>query len=242
MSTIVEYIDDNIQNELTLEILEKKFYLNKSYLGRLFQKYLNISIHEYIILQRIAKAKELLLDGYSALDASKKSGFNDYSNFRKMFKKVTQVSPAAYIKKQHDENMNFNSIKTFRQQFNPALTGLPDLIVIDLNWLPENPIVGDLVTFKAIVKNIGHSAVPIGVILGVGFKVDNYTETWSDNYTLGLAPGEAITLTANNGQSGSSTWTAIAGNHQITAHADDIGRLAELNINNNQLVKSIVIE
>ena len=44
-------------------------------------------MHRYIILRRITKAKELLKAGKSAMEACKDSGFNDYSNFRKMFKK-----------------------------------------------------------------------------------------------------------------------------------------------------------
>lgn len=98
LSVVLDYIDKNIGHELSLEILEKRFYINRSYLSRLFRKHLNISIHKYIILQRIAKAKELLLKGHSPLSASRYSGFNDYSNFRKMFKKVTKTSPSEYSK------------------------------------------------------------------------------------------------------------------------------------------------
>jgi AraC-like DNA-binding protein len=241
LANILDYIDDNIQDELSLDTLEKKFYINRSYLGRLFQKYLNISVHEYIIFQRIAKAKELLLDGYNALDASKKSGFNDYSNFRKMFKKITRVSPSAYIKKQYDENMNCGPLKSYHRQFGHTSSALPDLIVTGLSWSPENMAAGDLVTFTAVVKNIGRGAVPIGIILGVGFKVDDFTETWSDNYTLGLSPGESVSLTANTGQGGRSTWAATVGAHRITAHVDDIGRITESDTENNQLIREIVV-
>jgi AraC-type DNA-binding domain-containing proteins len=238
LSAILEFIDDNIQNELSLESLEKTFYINKSYLGRLFQKYLNVSIHEYIVLQRIAKAKELLMDGYNAQDAGRLSGFNDYSNFSKMFKKVTNISPSEYVKSQHNENMNSRVLKPYRNK----CSKLPDLIVTDISWEPEAPAAGDKVIFKAVVKNAGSGSVPIGVILGVGFMVDGFTYTWSDNYTLGLAPGESIVLNANNGQGGISTWTALAGTHQIIAHADDIGRLEEMNKENNQFTKPLIIE
>ena len=238
LGMILEYIDDNIQNELSLEVLEKTFYINKSYLGRLFQKYLNVSIHEYIVLQRIAKAKELLLDGYSALDAGRLTCFNDYSNFSRMFKKVTNISPSEYIKNQHDENMSSRILKPYRHK---SSSKLPDLVVTDLLWLPTSPIIGDKVIFKAVVNNFGNGAVPIGVILGVGFRVDGFTETWSDNYTLGLAPGESIVLNANNGQGGIATWIASAGTHQIMAHVDDIGRIDVLDKNKNQLDKQLVV-
>ncbi len=238
LSTILEYIDDNIPNNLSLDILEKMFYINKSYLGRLFQKHLNVSIHEYIVLQRIARAKELLMDGYNAQDAGRLSGFNDYSNFSKMFKKVIHVSPSEYFKNRHDETLNTGIYRPYR---NRSALKLPDLIVTDLVWEPKHPLAKDKLIFKAVVKNIGTGSVPMGVILGVGFRVDGYTETWSDNYTLGLAPGESILLDANNGQAGISTWNALSGSHQIVAHADDIGRIEELDKDNNQLVKALLV-
>ena len=238
LSTILEYIDDNIPNNLSLDILEKMFYINKSYLGRLFQKHLNVSIHEYIVLQRIARAKELLMDGYNAQDAGRLSGFNDYSNFSKMFKKVIHVSPSEYFKNRHDETLNTGIYRPYR---NRSALKLPDLIVTDLVWEPKHPLAKDKLIFKAVVKNIGTGSVPMGVILGVGFRVDGYTETWSDNYTLGLAPGESILLDANNGQAGISAWNALSGSHQIVAHADDIGRIEELDKDNNQLVKALLV-
>ncbi len=98
LTSVIKYINENLQEDLSLASLEKRFYINRSYLGRLCRKYLGISLHRYIILQRIARAQALLAKGNSAMDASKDAGFNDYSNFRKMFKKVTDLSPSAYGK------------------------------------------------------------------------------------------------------------------------------------------------
>jgi hypothetical protein len=88
---------------------------------------------------------------------------------------------------------------------------------------------------------IGKGAVSMGVIPGIGFQVNEVTETWSDNYTLGLAPGEVVELSANNGQGGMATWQAVSGTHRITAHVDDIGRIDQSDRDNNQLVKILSI-
>lgn len=101
LTRVLTYIDINLQDDLSLASLEKRFFINRSYLSRLCRRYLGISLHRYIILRRITKAKELLKAGKSAMEACKDSGFNDYSNFRKMFKKVTNLSPSAYVKRQH---------------------------------------------------------------------------------------------------------------------------------------------
>ena len=37
----------------------------------------------------------------------------------------------------------------------PPPVGRPDLIVTDVQWIPENPKAGEEVTFKAVVKNQG---------------------------------------------------------------------------------------
>ncbi|HHW12135.1 MAG TPA: helix-turn-helix transcriptional regulator [Firmicutes bacterium] len=98
---VLTYIDDNLQGDLSMASLERRFFINRSYLSRLCRKYLGISLHRYIILRRVAKAKALLMAGKSAMEACQASGFNDYSNFRRMFKKVTNLTPSAYAKKQN---------------------------------------------------------------------------------------------------------------------------------------------
>jgi AraC-like DNA-binding protein len=93
---ILNYIDENIQNDLSLDALEKKFFINKYYLSRIFKSSIGISIHKYIILKRIVQAKSLLLQGYDVTSTCYMSGFRDYSNFIKMFKSIVGISPAKY--------------------------------------------------------------------------------------------------------------------------------------------------
>jgi len=118
---------------------------------------------------------------------------------------------------------------------------LPDVIITDIQWEPANPVAGDQVTFKAVVKNQGTGPTPAGTIVGVGFQVDGgSTIIWSDNYTQSIAPGESVVLTANGGVSGSK-WTAVAGTHTISATVDDINRFPESNETNNSFSKQITV-
>jgi len=120
-------------------------------------------------------------------------------------------------------------------------SGLPDVIITDIQWEPANPVAGDQVTFKAVVKNQGTGPTPAGTIVGVGFQVDGRsTIIWSDNYTQSIAPGESVVLTANGGVSGSK-WTAVAGTHTISATVDDINRFPESNETNNSFSKQITV-
>lgn len=96
LTLIMDYIDKNLESDLSLESLGKKFFLDKYYLSRLFKKHTGSNIHDYILYKRISKAKRLLSEGHSATYASIKCGFNDYSNFYRMFKKAVGVAPSKY--------------------------------------------------------------------------------------------------------------------------------------------------
>jgi len=95
---ILDYIDSNLENDLSLEFLEHHFYINRFYLTRLFKKVTNSSLHEYIQYKRISRAKMLLSEGCNVTEACTTSGFNDYSNFLRMFKRTVGISPGQYRK------------------------------------------------------------------------------------------------------------------------------------------------
>jgi YesN/AraC family two-component response regulator len=94
--SLMDYIDMNLDKDLTLESLSKKFYVDRFYMGRIFKKNIGSNIHEYILFKRISKAKEFLSEGYNVTDTCERCGFNDYSNFLKMFKRTVGISPGKY--------------------------------------------------------------------------------------------------------------------------------------------------
>lgn len=98
LAPILDFIDSNLESDLSLKVLEHKFFIDKSYLSRLFKKSTGSNIHEYIIYKRISKAKKLLSEGFSVTDTCMNCGFNDYSNFLRMFKRTVGVSPGEYKK------------------------------------------------------------------------------------------------------------------------------------------------
>jgi subtilase family serine protease len=115
-----------------------------------------------------------------------------------------------------------------------APTG-PDLAVVSADFLPANVAAGQPATFRATVKNLGTAPTPGGTIIGVAFNVDGTLMNWSDTNTQALAPGASVTLTANSGPAGRSTWTATSGGHTLQAWVDDINRIAESDETNNKL-------
>ncbi len=95
---IVEYINANISEDISLDTLADIVYINKYYMCHMFKDNVGLSIKEYINTRRIAEAKKLLASGGDFTTICFKCGFNDYSTFYKTFKKFTGMSPRKFLK------------------------------------------------------------------------------------------------------------------------------------------------
>lgn len=93
---ITAFIDQNIKEDLSLDIIANKFFISKSQLSRIFKRDLETTVGNYIALKRTARAKQLIMQGYSASEAANVSGFKDYSTFFRTYKKITGKSPAQF--------------------------------------------------------------------------------------------------------------------------------------------------
>lgn len=93
---IMNYIDMHIKEDLSLDNIAKALSLDKYYLCHLFKKETGSTLFQYIIVKRVALAKQLLLQGKSVTEVCDASGFNDYSNFIRTFKKVSGIPPGKY--------------------------------------------------------------------------------------------------------------------------------------------------
>jgi len=97
VSNVIAYIEQNITEEISLDILSGCFHHNGTYISRCFKNITGITLQQYIIQKRITLAKKYLFDGCSPKDACFLSGFNDYSNFSRTFKKQAGLSPKDFI-------------------------------------------------------------------------------------------------------------------------------------------------
>jgi CARDB/Glycosyl hydrolase catalytic core len=116
-----------------------------------------------------------------------------------------------------------------------AVPALPDIVVDSVTASPASPTAGAAVTFSAVVRNAGAAATPAGVVIGVGYLVNGAQVTFG-TVSGPLAAGASVTVGTT-----SSAWTAIAGNHTVTAVADDLNRFAESNETNNSRAISLAV-
>ncbi len=94
----IKAIIDNSPNfDVTLDQIEKKMYLSKSYIIHLFSGEFGITPKQYIMQKRIGAAKVLLRGSRSELaDISEQLGFSSVQHFSSAFKKYTGQTPDSY--------------------------------------------------------------------------------------------------------------------------------------------------
>ncbi len=93
---IVMYIEENLSNKITIEILSDHFFVSKSTISHLFKKQLDVSPSHYIIQRRLEEAKLQIADNIPLYNIMQSCGFSDYSSFYKLFKKYYGISPKQY--------------------------------------------------------------------------------------------------------------------------------------------------
>ncbi len=98
VSKILDYINENLYENICIEDIANHVFLNHDYINRVFKKHLNTSIRHYITIQRITRSQQLLLEGYSVSQIQEMVGYGSYEHFFKTFKKVTGLTPKEYKK------------------------------------------------------------------------------------------------------------------------------------------------
>ena len=92
---VIRYLNDHVEENISLDDIAKHFFVSKYYLCRAFKKHNGISIHGYVTHKRVMLAKLLIESGESASGAAYRVGFGDYSAFYRAYIKILGTSPVS---------------------------------------------------------------------------------------------------------------------------------------------------
>ncbi len=97
---IRNYIENNYDGNLNLDLLSHIQFVSKYHLLRLFKKYYGLTPKQYLIDKRIEKSKEHLINGMSVTETCFAVGFESLGSFSTLFKRKTGKSPMEFQKEQ----------------------------------------------------------------------------------------------------------------------------------------------
>ncbi|MBQ2968511.1 MAG: AraC family transcriptional regulator [Clostridia bacterium] len=89
---VMQQIERSFKTASVSEITDRIF-VNGDYANRLFKEETGLTIKQYLTLRKIAESKKYLYSGKSVKEACFLSGFRDYANFIRTFKKYEGFSP-----------------------------------------------------------------------------------------------------------------------------------------------------
>ncbi len=88
------FIEQNFQNDISVEDIAASCGLNRSYFGKIFHENMGKPPQEFLISYRMTKATELLkLTGLSIADIGNAVGYPNQLHFSRAFKNVYGISP-----------------------------------------------------------------------------------------------------------------------------------------------------
>ena len=97
---VIKHLQLHYSEPITLDQLAETYFISRYYLSRLFKKVTGFSFIEYLHSLRVVEAQRLLRDtNLKVIEIASKTGFSNVSNFGKVFKSITKITPLAYRKK-----------------------------------------------------------------------------------------------------------------------------------------------
>jgi len=99
IQSIIQYIDANYKHNINLDLLEKKFFIDKYHISHTFKEITGFTVMEYVQQRRINEAQKMLIHSSNEIfDICLDCGFNNLQHFYRVFKKISGVTPDKYRK------------------------------------------------------------------------------------------------------------------------------------------------
>ena len=98
LDDIFVFIKHHLYEEISLERLEKEFFISKYHISREFKRQTGITVHQYIVKAKLDLCKRLLEKGYPMTEIYKICGLGNYNNLFRAFKREFGITPGEYVR------------------------------------------------------------------------------------------------------------------------------------------------
>ena len=90
---LLQYIDQNLEQELSINALCEEFYISSAQLSRLVKKVTGISVGQYITAKRMNKARLMIREGRKPTQICSACGYPNYASFYRAYTKYFKTTP-----------------------------------------------------------------------------------------------------------------------------------------------------
>ena len=94
VESVLDYLNIHFKEDISISSVAENFNIDKYYLSHLFKEHTGVSLWTYVIYRRIQIFNNLILQGGTAEENCYKVGFQNYSNFYRLYKKHMGISPS----------------------------------------------------------------------------------------------------------------------------------------------------
>jgi AraC family transcriptional regulator len=99
--SVVDFIGENLSKDLSLRDIAAIAGLSPSYFNALFKRSAGVTLHQYVMRQRVDRAVRLLSrEGARLPDIAAQAGFADQSHMSRCVRKLTGLTPASFAREQ----------------------------------------------------------------------------------------------------------------------------------------------
>lgn len=93
----IHFINQNMESNISLDDVAQSCNVTTRYLSKIFKKYVNLTVNDYICIAKIDKAMNFICNTeFSITEISSKLGFSSAQYFSTVFKKYSGVTPKEF--------------------------------------------------------------------------------------------------------------------------------------------------
>ena len=97
IETVIDYIENNLNNKLDLEIISEAVHYSKYHLHRLFSDTVGMTVHDYVKRRQLTEAAKILVfSDRPIIEVAFICGYESQQAFSSVFKAMYKVPPAQY--------------------------------------------------------------------------------------------------------------------------------------------------